>query len=824
MEYPTFEPSSRAYSHGKWPVSRHKFMTGRSQQILHANGKGEQRLQVRYDNRPLEDFDYFLAHFNENRGTHTGFYLNSSVMYAGWDGIKGTNNDDRRFGFGLKWRYSKPPRIRSQRGMYGTLEVELETVAATDTFYQPPGVPEECLPYPIPSGGGGPIPITPGKPGDGGGSSNDPGNGPPDGGGPNPDPAPGPDGPDPDPSPGPGPGEPIPIPEPEPEPPIPDIDLPAGTGFTFHIQNRDVGAIYSNASCVNIAFDDQEDSRCGNPYYNYKGCGTARSNYSIWPLTFSKVREAVGTKYILEPAPEAGTYPYGSSGCYSRDQISRNYNRKGTYVPNPDYIDAAWVWTDATGVARAGTGSTRRGYASGCEDGFNPTGDENERSAEITRIVVGATTVWQSPRYLNNIACRDWYGDNPIDRQTGERLTDISPFNGSVNFSLDRSVAPRVKNSVLDNNYFPNISPSRRRIIFGDYEVDRYGSDQEVTMPLPSTAQKNDVVMTLVYANRRDEIARMFMDHYDQCSGEFYDFPLAPVNKQTGTFAGWDDPDTKNIHRGRWIYRRPPRIDQTAIGHSTTTIEILNLSPALTDPDAGSDGNTQGPAVPPPPTEGPGTTPTPEPKPPFGFIPDGQGGFIPNPEQTGAFLRLLRWTNRTQPAYVTTYASCTEGEIGPAETWSGTYVEGPYYMDTNYENVRNESKTWLLSEPSSWKWVDGTSGQRTIVNGQKVTSEVTAGVTTQQYGLRGTNGYPYSDPCASRATVEVPDSCITREGAIDGNQTDGTCDVCFLPDDWEDQMSEKYGATWKVDYTTNEQKYLMAKEFCDIDNQGRPDL
>lgn len=368
--------------------------------------------------------------------------------------------------------------------------------------------------------------------------------------------------------------------------------------------------------------------------------------------------------------------------------------------------------------------------------------------------------------------------------------------------------------SDVPSNYFPDLTPSQRSITYGDWTIDRFGSGRyETTLPLPCEAIKANVLMELVYANRAHSVARAFLQHYNNNAGDYYDFPLQSANKKSGTFAGYTAANHINLTKGRWVYVAPPEIITTHPERSTTTIRVRCLDPELTQ-QSGSSGPS--PGDPQPPTD----------EPPYGFIPnpDGQGGFIPNPEQTGAFLRLLRWTNRTQPAYVTTYASCTEGEIGPAETWSGTYVEGPYYMDTNYENVRNESKTWLLSEPSSWKWVDGTSGQRTIVNGQKVTSEVTAGVTTQQYGLRAPNGFAYSDPCTSRVTVEVPDSCITREGAIDGNQTDGTCDVCFLPDDWEDQMSEKYGATWKVDYTTNEQKYLMAKEFCDIDNQGRPDL
>ena len=36
------------------------------------------------------------------------------------------------------------------------------------------------------------------------------------------------------------------------------------------------------------------------------------------------------------------------------------------------------------------------------------------------------------------------------------------------------------------------------------------------TLPLPSTAVKNDLLMELVFANREDEIARTFLDHYDR--------------------------------------------------------------------------------------------------------------------------------------------------------------------------------------------------------------------------------------------------------------------------------------------------------------------
>lgn len=197
-----------------------------------------------------------------------------------------------------------------------------------------------------------------------------------------------------------------------------------------------------------------------------------------------------------------------------------------------------------------------------------------------------------------------------------------------------KGLPPAGTRSSTTSNYFPNISPSRRRITYGDYVVNRFGEDQEITMPLPSTAQKCDVTMELVYANRHDEIARMFMDHYDQCSGEFYDFPIAPIDNTNGTFAGWDDPTTRHIRKGRWIYARPPRIEQTAINHSTTTIQIINLNPKLADP--GAPEGPQGPdGFVPIPSPGPGKpAPTPEPEPKPGI---GVRGAINIGFQTAAF-------------------------------------------------------------------------------------------------------------------------------------------------------------------------------------------
>ena len=172
---------------------------------------------------------------------------------------------------------------------------------------------------------------------------------------------------------------------------------------------------------------------------------------------------------------------------------------------------------------------------------------------------------------------------------------------------------------------FPTHNPSRRRISYGDYLVDRYGEDQEITMPLPSAAQKTDLVMQLIYANRPDEIARSFLDHYDEAYGEFANFKIPAGTSKNGTFAGWTD--RTSVLVGEWIYVRPPQVVTTHPGYSTTTIQLLNLEPDTSsstskeeggsdggdpgsgDPgsgDPGSGDSNQGPQVPPTPSPGPG--------------------------------------------------------------------------------------------------------------------------------------------------------------------------------------------------------------------------
>ena len=614
-DFPTFEPSSRTYEHGEFPISRHKFMTGRSQQLLHANKKSNQRLRLTYDNRPLKDFDYFLEHFNAQRGTHGSFPLTPNALFAGWNNKKG---DAARMGYDQRWRYTKEPRIRSRRGMYGSMEIELQTTENVLSYptHDSDGNPLGCDPCatPIPSttttaitprsgdNGGECPPLPPviyppappvNPPGPGGtdpipgGTDSDGADGADGGGG-------GPDGPIPNPSP--GPGEPIPIPITPECPPGTELNpnnnscetvpgLEDGDKIYFNLQPRNIGELFRVTGCA------YREDACTGPTYYQRGCvTTSYSAVSTWPLTFRKTRET-------DPRPK---WYIKERGCYSRGPGYLNTNTLDEYNPTPDWESAIWTWFDGDGIARKGTRDNQRGTNIGCIYGTHFAGSPDEPEFEIAEIksTAGGKLLWQSSNFIPYTQCRNWEEDNPItqERIDGylQSLNDDTyieknssvPTDWSDNptANLDAYFKSSVKNSVSGNSAnFPTHNPSRRRITYGDYEVDRFGQAQEVTMPLPSTAQKTDLVMQLVYANQPDSVARSFMDHYDEVYGNFAEFSIPAGTAKNGTFAGWTS--NKSVSKGKWLYARPPQIVTTHPGYSSTTIQLINIEPAPADKD-----------------------------------------------------------------------------------------------------------------------------------------------------------------------------------------------------------------------------------------------
>lgn len=221
--FPTNKPTDRRYTHGAWPTSNHRFMTGHQQRMLHATKKIEQELKLTYANLKLSEIDNFINHYNTTQGTFVAFQLPLEVFYSGWKKKKG---DGTLFADGHYWRYKDQPRISSRRGGLGTLEVVLVTSSAANVGNKAcangPNTGEDnsntCANGPNTGGdNSNAVNVTdkdgkgvdvPSKPVDGPKPEPDPGNG---------TPIPGLGTPNPDPgTPNPGPGDPAPEPEPKP--------------------------------------------------------------------------------------------------------------------------------------------------------------------------------------------------------------------------------------------------------------------------------------------------------------------------------------------------------------------------------------------------------------------------------------------------------------------------------------------------------------------------------------------------------------------------------------------------------------------------------
>ena len=130
---------------------------------------------------------------------------------------------------------------------------------------------------------------------------------------------------------------------------------------------------------------------------------------------------------------------------------------------------------------------------------------------------------------------------------------------------------------------FPTHNPSTRRIKYGDWNVKKAKlglSGQNVTLKLPRTAVKQDVLLELTYANREDAVARDLMNHYFACTGEWDDFKIPSDSLTEGVMAGWRG--TKNYFtNGHWSYARPPEVVSAHPNTSTTKVTLLFVGPEV---------------------------------------------------------------------------------------------------------------------------------------------------------------------------------------------------------------------------------------------------
>lgn len=778
MTYPTLSPSSRTYSHGDWPVSNHRFMTGRSQRTLHANAKTQQTLKLTYENQPLEDFDAVLLHYEQQQGTNKAFKLPEIALFEGWNK---EGQDDALLGSAQLWRYNSEPRIRSRRGGLGTLEVDLITsLQQAERLYDcptsaeprqlptprttenpddpsnnpycgqyiedinPPGSPTKRYvignriintPYDIFDCYNGsyrgttngsvsegnfygldPVRVTArsikvtsgkiwrktscGRPqalvgnssyllveaqredgswytfldardyagivynfdlsttvhysinevkyitADGRPLNIDIPDGIPnsDGSCGDPDPEPDPDGPGPGPNPNPlplppeecggggGGGGGITQPQPPANPPIsrPPIDIPDDPGNGPPEDDGGGGGPGEPTLECPLGYKDNGFGKCvvdleakvGGYMRFIEGRGTTVPAFQS--------RQPCGAAPYGTLMGPAGGYdfrvPYGPYDIDEDNTIEdelflinniRGY-RIGVSWKSDDVEDPYNVIIPLDSTVKcflnAAATSSRWGLSTsggfgvgppidspvsdfyqeqidqglfkycivrrGCISGFDGTPNKCDYTYKVSFLPIG---------YIDTVL--ELYPDF-YKLQAGERkriIMDLfcggaknSTFIPEIGSASTRSITP-VSALNTTTQTFPNISPSRRNITYGDWTINRFGSEQEVTLPLPSTAKKSDVIMDLVYANREDSVARSFLQHYDGTSGTFNNFSVADINPDKGTFAGWDGPISDNISKGHWVYANAPRVVSVHPGFSTTTVRLINLEPELID-------------------------------------------------------------------------------------------------------------------------------------------------------------------------------------------------------------------------------------------------
>jgi hypothetical protein len=122
MSYPAFNPSSRAYDPGDWANKRFNSISGAEVRIRYGDKRYNAKLSLTYTNITDTQASDFLAHYNEQYGTHKAFVLPTAVL-AGWGASSYIPNESV-----MRFRYAQAPRIDAVRPGISTVSVNLTGV------------------------------------------------------------------------------------------------------------------------------------------------------------------------------------------------------------------------------------------------------------------------------------------------------------------------------------------------------------------------------------------------------------------------------------------------------------------------------------------------------------------------------------------------------------------------------------------------------------------------------------------------------------------------------------------------------------------------
>ena len=130
---------------------------------------------------------------------------------------------------------------------------------------------------------------------------------------------------------------------------------------------------------------------------------------------------------------------------------------------------------------------------------------------------------------------------------------------------------------------FPNIVPSSRQFVSGDYPISRYTAVNGVEVRILRGSNRTGMQLQLTYAAITDQEAELFINHYAQQFGTFSIFQLVGPGGDrydVGAKGGWGgDPGSLGAvgQDNEWRYAQPVQITGVYPGVSNVTVSLIGV-------------------------------------------------------------------------------------------------------------------------------------------------------------------------------------------------------------------------------------------------------
>ena len=132
----------------------------------------------------------------------------------------------------------------------------------------------------------------------------------------------------------------------------------------------------------------------------------------------------------------------------------------------------------------------------------------------------------------------------------------------------------------MSDTHFPREpAPSGRTYTPGDYASTAYRAQSGVEVRILYGNKRLASTVQLIYNNIGDEVAEMFLDHYNLVKGTFESFEVGGDTLN----AGWGGSQgalntTVQVAGTEWRYAGPPQLQSIYRGYSSMTIDLVGVT------------------------------------------------------------------------------------------------------------------------------------------------------------------------------------------------------------------------------------------------------